>query len=169
MDKYIYISQGLFLGYVLILTLIGGMKKDITHLIYTLPVKLRWITTAVYSICSGLFLYVAFHSVWYQAIFLTICALAFFTVGIFPDVRVKDKWKVKVHVGCAILAVLSGTIFSLLTQSWYMAVGFILFLLALKYKKITIKNSTYWVELFAFLIITISAAINEKSNKKVRK
>lgn len=154
----ILISIIIFLGYVFILTLKGGVEKDITHLYYRLPENLRWITTAVYTICAALFFWVAVYSG--VKILLILCSVFFAIVGFNPDVRNGND---KLHVVGAICAILFGVLSAVFElQSWYLGIAFFVFLLAIKKQIIKIKHTTFWVELAAFFVITISALKKKK-------
>ena len=149
---------GLFLLYVAVLSAIGGIKTDITHLYYTLPEKLRWITTAVYLVCAGILFYVAVEDgIKYL---LALSSVAFAIVGLNPDVR---KGNAKLHVIAAILAIVLGVLSSIIElHSWYLGTAFLLFMLAIKKQVITMKHLTFWTELFAFLVVSISAIIGKR-------
>jgi len=160
----LWIGLAIFPVYVIILTLKGGVEKDITHLIYRLNEKWQWITTAVYWISAGM---IGFNAVLNNHWILLLCAVAFATVGLFPDVRVQEKWKVKVHVIAAISAVMLGVVSSFVElHSWFYGLAFVIFMLGIKYKKITINHTTYWVEAAAYLVILLSVLRNEKMDKK---
>ena len=166
METYLIISAIiLFLSYVGILTLIGGFKTDLTHLIYTIEDKWgrgwMWITTAVYLICAGVLFYVAINdsTKW----LLAISSVAFALIGVFPDVRKNTKTKNVIHVGGAFLAITAGVLSSIIElNSWWLGVSFILFMIALKKQFIQIKHLTYWVELYAFFVITLATLRKKK-------
>ena len=162
---------GLFLSYVIILTIVGGFKTDITHLIYTIEDTFgrKWmrITTAVYLVCASCLAYVAINAQTHWL--LLISAISFAVVGILPDVRKKQPIPT-IHVVFAMSCILFGVLSSIIElHSWYLGCAFLLFLFALKKKVISIKHGTYWVELSAFLVITLSALNHERHIQKESK
>jgi len=174
MDELIvlYIGAGAFALYVIVLTVWGGFKTDITHLTYTLEEKLgrKWmiITPITYFITASSFVYVALSLPdKYQKIALLICAGAlFFLVGIFYDVRKNNKLKNTLHVGGAILAIISGLVFSLLSKGWFSGIAFLTAYLLIKNGLWKIKHTTYWVEAWAVIMIMFSGWLTIRKKRK---
>lgn len=159
MNTLIFISAGIFIGFTLLMIIIYGVTKDISHIFAVLPKKIRWVFRVWFL---AFILPIAFEYYDKKIIFAGLCIL--FGVAMFPKYWI--KWKRIFHLIAAeggISVIMLGIIFQ--TKMWYIPlIWFVVFLplvfnLPERFKWLNwykIKNETYWVEYSAAIFIFLS-------------
>lgn len=128
-----------------------GMHRSISSIYYSLIDRKKWVTTAVYVATSGFALMAIQRPD--EIKYLMIGAIfGLIMVGMAPHAA-HPKQEVA-HVVSAIWAIVFGiTSMVFEYQNYWLSTLYVLFVVVVLRKWITIKNHTFWIELVAFWII----------------
>lgn len=152
MDGLYLLMNICFFGYIAFITLVYGVQSSVSESYYRLPRNMQWLFTVAtwgYAIPAMI---IGLDLTGNGLVFLSGAGICF--VGASPAFH-KLGMERTVHMVGAIVGIGAMLAFMAAIGYWYMSVSFVILSLVVVAVKYLRENITWWVEIAAYLVLTV--------------